>query len=208
LAETLYHEVGHHVHSKTAEYQKIQNRLAQLRRKLGRKGADESRGDKRHERARFFELGQALEDFANSYACRSLQKAEALGLMDKTQKEDVLFFKIMCDRFVKEVIKHYEQERVSYPCGKLVAVFDFLRKQKLGGLHYNLTEAYLSIFGQEPNKATMSRFRADACRLVHPTEYTSKRGRKTLYLSQAQIQILKQKLNQKSDTGGDPIEPQ
>jgi hypothetical protein len=198
LADTLYHEVGHHVHSKTLEYAQLaeeRDRIVKLLRSLAKKNAAREDEAVVQAQSRLFKIEGAVEKFAQTYAKTMLQKATEQHLLH-VKPNDALFFKIQFDRFVHKCMDIYEKNRHNREFvgmwGKITGVFDYLRKRKLGKKElYNVTEAFTTIFGVPPDKKLVAKFKTEALKRVKPLFYVSKAQRRFAYFTPAHINKLK-----------------
>jgi hypothetical protein len=199
LASTLYHEVGHHVHSKTLEYAQLEeerNRIVKLLRSFAKKNiAREDEAAVTQTRDRLFKIDDTFENFAQTYAETLLRKATELHLLS-VKPDDALFFKIQFDRFVHGCMELYEKNRHDREAigmwSKITGVFDYLRKRKLGKKElYNVTEAFMMIFDVPPEKKLVAKFKTEALKHVKPLFYLSRAQRKFAYFTPAHINKLK-----------------
>jgi len=198
LASTVYHEVGHHVHSKTLEYAQLaeeRNRIGKLLRSFARKNVAREDEAVTQARDRLFKIDDTVEKFAQVYAGTMLRKATELHLLS-VKPNDALFFKIQFDRFVHECMELYEKNRHNREFigmwSKITGVFDYFRKRKLGKKElYNVTEAFTMIFDIPPEKKLVAKFKTEALKHVKPLFYLSRAQRKFAYFTPAHINKLK-----------------
>lgn len=203
LAAVLYHEVGHHVHSKTAEYKALHAQLKSLTAKL------RSVKKKQIAPAQFPPLNPQMDEcwniksqcdalrdeverFADQYAENVLSKARETGLLN-AHPTDICFFKIIRDKYIESWFKYYyemkqrgKRQCIGWPT--ILGVFDHLRKCKLGrGVKYNLREMFKGIYGNIPERNELRRFKRIALTHLKPFWYVSKGGRKYAYFTEAQM---------------------
>jgi hypothetical protein len=209
LATVLYHEVGHHVHSKTAEYKVLDAQLKSLTAKLQRMKKkqiapsqfpplnpkmDQYWNIKRQCDA----LSDEFERLADEYAQNALSKATEMALLN-AHPRDIRFFNIIRDKWIESWFKDYykmkQRGRIQYiGWPTMLGIFDHLRKCKLGGgVKYNLREMFIKIYGRYPEKNELGRFKRFALKYVKPLWYVSERGRKYAYFTEAQMKELKRR---------------
>jgi hypothetical protein len=211
LAGTLYHEIGHHVHSKTKEYKVLEAQMTKLKVKLRRpktKTITLLDGEKIHVYTDEYEeikrkyncLKDKVEDFAEKYAEATMEKAREMNLLEGPPPKDIRFFKIMRDKFIVSWLRHRtEMQRegherwIGWPV--ILGVFDHLRKCKLGPhVKYNLREMFVEIYGNQPEGNKQRLFKMIAFAHLKPFWHVSKRGRKYAYFTKAQMNNLKRRL--------------
>jgi hypothetical protein len=207
LADTAYHEIGHHVHSKTEEYLKLDGERSRLLAKLRcMKGTPDENAAARV-RCRILNIEYKVEDYARAYAADLLPKATALQLLNATP-ENMLFFKIQFDRFRHECMEIYEKNRHDKDFigmwSQITGIFDYIRKRKISDEElYNVRETFELIFDASPEKRLVTKFKAAALKQVNPLFYTSKTNRKFAYFTQAHVEQLKNHFTE----AGSPFKP-
>ena len=211
FALTLYHEIGHHVHSKTEDYKKIHRQLEIYNKKMGRTRkttiilvsgrsyhvyTDEYMALKRKRS----DLKEEIEKVAEEYSKEVLSTAKHMKLLDDPSPTDLRFFNMMRDRMISDRMTRYEEKKREGKLGEIawgsmLALFDHLRKCKLGnGVKYNLREIFVEIYGcRHPIRNDLRRFKRFALKHVKPFWYVSKRGRKYAYFTEAQMNKLKRR---------------
>jgi len=218
LANTLYHEIGHHVHSKTDEYAKLETERERLmktwRKAINKSTAPEEEKSKTVQQlnSRLSEIGSAVEDYAKKYAEAIMKNASELGLLDDARPVYFAFFKVQFDHFVHECMDIYERNRGNKGFvgmwGQITGIFEYLRKQKVGnGAKYTVAEAFEAIFNVPSEPKLVAKFKIDALKLVKPYFYISKSGRKFAHFTQAQVEQLRThfKNTPKSENCATPI---
>jgi len=206
FAATLYHEIGHHVHSKTEEFKRLEAKMKRLNAKMRRIKKTTTitcNGEKfivftneyqnlRNEKAI---IEEEIEKPAKEYAERMLAKAREMSLLQPPHPTGIRFFNIMRDRMISDWMTRYEEnkrekERVAW--AGMHALFDHLRKCKLGnGVKYNLREIFVKIYADYPEKNELRRFKRFVLKHVKPFYYVSRSGRKYGYFTEAQMNELR-----------------
>jgi hypothetical protein len=190
-AETLYHEIGHHVYCQSSDYKEFKEQFRVL-------GAAEKRAKTPEEQRRIglelCRIEDQFEAFAENYAKKIMQHARKLNLLPKIKPRDVRYFKIQRDRFIYGWLGVFQEAKKGNAMGgwsKILGIFDHLRKMRLGKrAEYSLYETFISVFGVRPKKDELRRFRKIAVQ-AKPLMYVSPAKRHYPYFSEAKVKRIK-----------------
>lgn len=187
FASVLYHEVGHHVHSKGDEYHILTAQHKKNKEKL-RKAKKE---DYLKVQTELDSIEGKIEAYANEYEKKTISTSRSMNLLEAPQPKDIPFFKIMRDRHINETFQCLDEARRAGRnpgWSRILPVFDHLRKCRLGnGVKYNLREVFVKIYERTPDRNELRRFKRFVLKHVEPFWYVSKTGMKYAYFNEAHM---------------------
>jgi hypothetical protein len=184
VAEILYHEIGHHKHSKTNEYKMAVARIKEIcdreREKIKQQGCLNKEIWELNEKK--WELEQFIEKYANDYSEEMMQKAKEARILIGYKPSDVPYFSVFKSMFFGRMLNSQiiRWRSINY------ALADYIRKCKLKA-QYNWVELYIELTGKVSKTnwdIDKRQFKQFVLEHVEPLYYITKSGRKYAYFTE------------------------